>query len=85
MMLRPSIKKRRNLTMQEKVFKIFADNYGKDVSQLSLDTRLEEDLQSKSLNLFGLIAMLEAALGSAPDLSDAMKMKTIKEFVDFYK
>ena len=70
--------------MKEIVIQIFADNYSKEPGQINTETRIAEDLQAKSLDMFALLAMLEGALGSAPDLNTAMKMKTVQEFVDFY-
>jgi acyl carrier protein len=67
---------------EEKILKIFGEIFNKDVSELSKDTRLEEDLHAKSLNIVGLIAMIEAEFGTGPTFSSAMKMKRIGEFVD---
>jgi len=64
---------------------IFAEISEKPVAELSPETRLEEDLELKSLNKFALLAMLEGVLGSAPDLDTGNSMNTIQEFIDFYK
>ena len=71
--------------MEEKIIKIFAANYEKDASSISVDTDLNENLHSKSLNLFGLLAMLEGEFGSAPSFAEANDLKTVGDFVDFYK
>jgi len=70
---------------EQQILKIFGRLFDKDVSRLSKDTRLEEDLHAKSVNLVGLVAMIEAEFGSAPSMPDAMRMKRIGEFVDFLK
>ena len=71
--------------MEEKIIQMFAANYEKDASSISVDTNLNEDLQSKSLNMFGLLAMLECELGSAPSFTEANDLKTVGDFVNFYK
>jgi len=70
---------------EEQILKIFGRLFNKDVSRLSKETRLEEDLHAKSVDLVGLVATIEAEFGSAPSLPDAMRMKRIGEFVDFLK
>ena len=70
--------------MEEKVISVFADHFEKDAGQLSAATRLEEDLFCQSLDLFGILAMLEATMGSAPGQAAAMGMKTVGEFIAFY-
>lgn len=71
--------------MEEKVMEVFAEISGKEVGELSPETRLEEDLELKSLNKFALLAMLEGVLGSAPDIDAGNSMNTIQEFIDFYQ
>ena len=71
--------------MDEKVIKVFADNFNMSVSQISIETRLQEDLQANSMHMFGLLAMLEGELGSAPEPASAMSMATVQDFIDFYK
>jgi len=68
---------------EDMVLQIFGQIFNKDVSELSKDTRLEEDLHAKSLNIIGLVAMIEAELGTGPTFSSAMRMKRIGEFINF--
>jgi acyl carrier protein len=70
--------------MEQQILEIFAKVSGSNADDLSFGTRLEEDLELKSIHKFTLLAMLEGAMGSAPDPDAAESMKTIQEFVDFY-
>ena len=71
--------------MEKKVIEVFSEATGKGVGELCPETRLEEDLELKSLDMFALLAMLEGMLGSAPDSDEAASMETIGDFIGFYE
>lgn len=70
--------------MQDQVIEIFAQLTGRDASEITIDTRLDEDLEIKSLDKFALLATLEASLGSAPDPMVADPWNTVGEWAAFY-
>ncbi|MTV82757.1 acyl carrier protein [Secundilactobacillus folii] len=72
-------------SIKNKVIGAFAETTGKSASELSMKTRIEEDLELKSINMFTLAAMLEGSLGSAPDADEAENLKTIGDYVEYYK
>ncbi len=70
--------------MQDQVIEIFAQLTGRDASEITPETRLDEDLELKSLDKFALLAMLEGALGKAPDPNEADPWNTVAEWIAFY-
>ena len=71
--------------MEERVIKVFAQLTQRDESEITPDTRLDEDLELKSLDKFALLAMLEAELGSAPDPNVADPWNLVSEWIAFYE
>ena len=71
--------------MEEKVIKVFAMCTQRDPSEITPDTRLDEDLELKSLDKFALLAMLEAELGKAPDPNEADPWNLVSEWIAFYE
>ena len=70
--------------MEERVIGVFATCTGRDASEITPDTRLDEDLEIKSLDKFALLAMLEAEFGKAPDPNEADSWNTVAEWAVFY-
>ena len=70
--------------MEERVVNVFAMCTGKDASEITPDTRLDEDLELKSLDKFALLAMLEAEFGNAPDPNEADPWNLVSEWIAFY-
>ncbi len=69
--------------MQEKIIKMIAGKLNKKVEEVSLDSRLIEDLGADSLDIVELLMMLEDEYGITIPDQDAMKMSTIKDVVEF--
>ena len=68
-------------TTEEKVIRCAAEAYGVDASTITLDTIIREALSNQSLKLLAFISSIEEELDVSIDLSDAMKLKTIRDFV----
>ena len=71
--------------MEERVIQVFATCTGRDASEIKPETRLDEDLEIKSLDKFALLAMLEAEFGSAPDPNVADPWNLVSEWIAFYE
>ena len=71
--------------MEEKVIKVFATLTHRDASEITPETRLDEDLEIKSLDKFALLAMLEAEFGHAPDPNLADPWNLVSEWIAFYE
>ncbi|MCR4782638.1 MAG: acyl carrier protein [Lachnospiraceae bacterium] len=56
--------------------------YGRDVSELSEDTRIKEDLGGTSILLVSLVSNIENELDVMLSLSDAGACKTLGEIAD---
>ena len=71
--------------MVDKILEIFAQVANKDVSEVSPESRLDEDLELKSLDKFALLAMLEGEFGKAPDPNVADPWNLVSEWIAFYQ
>ena len=71
--------------MEERVIQVFATCTGRDASEIAPETRLDEDLEIKSLDKFALLAMLEAEFGNAPDPNVADSWNLVSEWIAFYE
>ena len=71
--------------MEERVIQVFATCTGRDAGEITPDTRLDEDLEIKSLDKFALLAMLEAEFGKAPDPNVADPWNLVSEWIAFYE
>ena len=71
--------------MEERVIKVFAMCTQRDASEITPETRLDEDLELKSLDKFALLAMLEAEFGRAPDPNEADPWNLVSEWIAFYQ
>ena len=70
-------------SMKEKVISLIADKLGKKASQITLESKLVEDLGADSLDIVELIITFEDEFGiSLPD-EEVAKMKTIDDVVDY--
>lgn len=71
--------------MEEKILEIFATVANKSVSDVTPESRLDEDLELKSLDKFALLAMLEGEFGTAPDPNVADPWNLVSEWIAFYQ
>ncbi len=70
------------MTIEEQVIGCAAGAYGVDVSSITLDTNVREQLSNKSLKLLVFISNIEDELDVSIELRDAAKLVTIRDFVD---
>ena len=70
------------MNIEEKVIACAAEAYNVDVSTISLNTVIRQELSSQSLVLIAFISSIEDALGVSIDLRDAGKLLTIGDFVE---
>ena len=68
--------------MEERLFGFISDAYDVDVTTLSRDTTIYEDLGGKSLNMAAFVARLENELDVVISFTQAGKFKTIGEAFD---
>lgn len=69
--------------MEEKIISLIAEKLGKKPTQITLESRLVEDLGADSLDLVVLIMACEDEFGvSLPD-EEVAKMKTIGDVVKY--
>ena len=69
--------------MKDKIISLIADKLGKKPAQITLQSRLVEDLGADSLDIVELIITFEDEFGvSLPD-EEVAKMKTIEDVVKY--
>ena len=71
--------------MEERVINVFTMCTSRDPSEITPATRLDEDLELKSLDKFALLAMLEAEFGYAPDPNEADPWNLVSEWIAFFE
>ncbi|MBQ7880496.1 MAG: acyl carrier protein [Clostridia bacterium] len=69
--------------MQDKIIKMIANKLSKKVEDVTLQSRLIEDLGADSLDIVELLMMLEDEYGITIPDQDAMKLSTIGDIVKF--
>lgn len=69
--------------LQDKIIKMIASKLSKKVENVSLQSRLVEDLGADSLDIVELLMMLEDEYGITIPDQDAMKLSTIGDIVIF--
>ena len=71
--------------MEQRILEMVADKLNKKVADLSMETRLVEDLGADSLDIVELVMEFEDEFGiSLPD-EEVAKMKTIGDAVNYIK
>ncbi|HEV8681340.1 MAG TPA: acyl carrier protein [Actinomycetota bacterium] len=68
--------------LEEKVRKVLAENLGRDFEEVTLEARLEEDLDADSLDLVEAVLALEEELGVKIPEEEMESIKTVREAVD---
>lgn len=69
--------------LQDKIIKMIASKLSKKAEEVSLQSRLVEDLGADSLDIVELLMMLEDEYGITIPDQDAMKLSTIGDIVTF--
>ncbi|MBQ8522702.1 MAG: acyl carrier protein [Clostridia bacterium] len=69
--------------MQDKIIKMIANKLGKKVEDITLQSKLIEDLGADSLDIVEMLMMLEDEYGITIPDQDAMKLSTIGDIVTY--
>lgn len=69
--------------MQDKIIKMIANKLGKKVDDITLKSRLIEDLGADSLDIVEMLMMLEDEYGITISDQDAMQLSTIGDIVAY--
>lgn len=71
--------------IEQKVIKIIADNQGKKIEEISVDSRFAEDLGVDSLSTVEIMMEIEKEFGvDVPD-EEATKIKKVVDVVNYIK
>ena len=65
----------------EKIREIIADQLGKEIDEISMETKVKEDLAADSLDLFQIINEIEDEFDAK--IEDAESIKTVADAVNF--
>ena len=68
--------------LEQQVIELVAMAYGKDASEVTLDTRFAEDLAGASIQMVGLVSEIENELDVLVQLQVAAACKTVSDLVD---
>lgn len=68
--------------IEERVRKVLAENLGRDVEEVTMEARLEEDLDADSLDLVEAVLALEEDLGVKIPEEEMESVKTVQQAVD---
>lgn len=68
--------------LEQQVIEMVAMAYGKDASEVTLDTRFAEDLAGASIQMVGLVSEIENELDVLVQLQVASACKTVADLVD---
>ena len=71
-----------NKSLEGQIIEFFSKAYDKDISTLSRDTNIREELSDKSMLMVGLVAMIENELDVMISLPEASQIKTIGEMIE---
>lgn len=69
--------------MFEKICELLAEKFDADVSTMTMETRVKEDLNADSLDVVELMMDLEENFGITISDDDAMQMSTIGDIVKY--
>jgi len=67
----------------EKIQSIIAEQLGKDISEITVDTNFTEDLGADSLDLFSIISELETTFDIEFSQDAGEKIKTVGDAVEY--
>ncbi len=68
--------------LEAKIIELVAISYNKDASELSVDTKMKEELSGASVLMVGLVSEIENELDVMVQLSVAAACETIADLVD---
>ena len=68
--------------LEQQVIEMVAMAYGKDASEVTLETRFAEDLAGASIQMVGLVSEIENELDVLVQLQVASACKTVADLVD---
>lgn len=69
--------------MLEKVIALIADQLGVDASEISADSRFNEDLNADSLDLYSLVMAIEDEYGVEIPSEKLEELATVQDVIDF--
>ncbi len=69
--------------MFEKIAELIADQLGIDASDVSADSKFDEDLNADSLDLFELVMAIEEEYGVEIPSEDLEKLATVQDVIDY--
>ena len=69
----------------EKIQAIIADQLGKELEEITLETNFTEDLGADSLDLFSIISELESAFDMEFSADAGEQIKTVGDAVNYIK
>ncbi|MBR6328801.1 MAG: acyl carrier protein [Lachnospiraceae bacterium] len=69
--------------MLERISELIADQLGIDASEITADSRFNEDLNADSLDLFELVMAIEEEYGVEIPSEDLEKLATVNDVIEY--
>jgi acyl carrier protein len=67
--------------MQEEVLVVLEEKFGVKREDVTMETRLHEDLDLDSIDLFDMMGVLEERICVSVDVNDFLRAKTVGDFI----
>ena len=71
------------MKMLERISELIADQLGIDASEITADSRFNEDLNADSLDLFELVMAIEEEYGVEIPSEDLEKLATVNDVIEY--
>lgn len=68
--------------LREEILTVLSERFGIDSSSVTSDSRLNEDLDLDSIDLFDMIGVIEKSSGVSVDINDFIKARTFGDLVE---
>ena len=69
--------------MEERIKEILAEELSVDISEISLETSLKDDLNADSIDMMQVVDVLEQEFGVEVDTSDLASILTVGDIVNY--
>lgn len=67
--------------LQQEVLAVLVERFDVDPAGVTAESRLREDLDLDSIDLFDIMGLIEQRIGVSVELSDFMQAKTFGDFI----
>ncbi len=70
-----------DVTLQKEILAVLQERFDVDAASVTSESRLREDLDLDSIDLFDIIGLIEQRMGVSVELSDFVQAKTFGDLI----